>query len=367
MPAPAVYALAAIGTVAAVLAFKEFVYEPHLAPKVDQWIEEIRAKRRARQRQRQFERPVEVQFPFDKKSRSDDGSSDGDDKAGGSAFELEKLVSPVAQEVREWRNEVDRSQSSTLRQRRPGHPLDQSDTFVPFSPMQPAQVLFDSSPTLHSMPTPNAAQSPSLHSATSYDTLRSPPPVPSTPLQYVAPSLQYSSPPVSPPAVAAMSPPSHAAVGPPPPAMDTSVYSPTSVPSLSLSHPVDLLEHEQGLELLSPPSSRPDTPFSSISVTNDSEYRSAFDEDTLPSGFLTPVDAYQSLAPSSVSSIEDLGARDADFQDAVRASPELVAEDSDLEDLVSNPSVMSDFDDLRSNDGSEISGSSWASANLRSP
>ncbi|KAF8887239.1 hypothetical protein CPB84DRAFT_1523375 [Gymnopilus junonius] len=51
MPAPAVYVLAVVGTVSAVLAFKEFVYEPHIAPAIDRWYIEYQAARMRRQRQ----------------------------------------------------------------------------------------------------------------------------------------------------------------------------------------------------------------------------------------------------------------------------------------------------------------------------
>ncbi|KAG2137058.1 hypothetical protein DEU56DRAFT_354549 [Suillus clintonianus] len=51
MPAPvAVCVVAAIAGVAAVIAFHEFVFEPHIAPAIERWAEDFLAKRRARRR-----------------------------------------------------------------------------------------------------------------------------------------------------------------------------------------------------------------------------------------------------------------------------------------------------------------------------
>ncbi|TRM67762.1 hypothetical protein BD626DRAFT_534075 [Schizophyllum amplum] len=113
MPTPAVYVLAIVGTVAAGLAFKEFVYEPHIAPKIEQWAEEF-LERRRRSRFRTLNRPYEVPFfdtdGLDDKRSDSTAANDLDDKK---TFELEQLVT---KEVHEWRKEVERS---TLRQRKP--------------------------------------------------------------------------------------------------------------------------------------------------------------------------------------------------------------------------------------------------------
>ncbi|KAF8917900.1 hypothetical protein CPB85DRAFT_1283864 [Mucidula mucida] len=293
MPAPAVYVLAVVGTVAAGIAFKEFVYEPHIAPKLEKWAQEFLSRRRERKRLREAAISVSLPFPGGRSGKRSDDGSDDDDK---SAFELEKLVSHVSEEVREWRNEVDRSQSSTLRQRKnvaepstldqvcfiavgwcPDYNEIQSNISIPYVPMAPTHVIFDAAAT----PTSTiASRAPSpLHLSGSRETFDSP-------------------------------------------VLNTGLFSPTSIPSLSLSHPVDL-DQEHGVELLSAPSSRPDTPFSSVSHTDD----------------------YHSLSADTDS--------ESDEDDAVSVS--------------APPSVMSDFDELRSNFGSEISSSSWASATPRSP
>ncbi|TFK47005.1 hypothetical protein OE88DRAFT_1666821 [Heliocybe sulcata] len=140
MPGPAVYAVVAVvSTVAVVYAFKEFVYEPHIAPKFEAWAESYVARRRARRRQRQGPKLAPPH------TTSDDGLNDeaglvrkDDDRT---SIELERLA---AREVDEWRNDVDRSQSQ-LRQRRPRNALEESNVSIPFEPMSPTHVLFDSS------------------------------------------------------------------------------------------------------------------------------------------------------------------------------------------------------------------------------
>ncbi|KZT29547.1 hypothetical protein NEOLEDRAFT_1145245 [Neolentinus lepideus HHB14362 ss-1] len=139
MPGPAVYAVVAVvSTVAVVYAFKEFIYEPHIAPRVEAWAENYIARRRARRQQRQG--PV----PAQPHTTSDDGSEDEAGPRGhdiNTSIELERLV---GREVDEWRNDVDRSQSQ-LRQRRTHSALDESNVSIPFVPMSPTHVLFDSS------------------------------------------------------------------------------------------------------------------------------------------------------------------------------------------------------------------------------
>ncbi|EPQ58855.1 hypothetical protein GLOTRDRAFT_135876 [Gloeophyllum trabeum ATCC 11539] len=151
MPGPAVYAVVAVvGTVAAVVAFKEFVYEPHIAPKVEAWAESYLARRRARRRQRQgpaLAQPYsadegEAGPSHPRRSFELGKGSDADDRT---SIELEKLV---AKEVDEWRNGVERSQSE-LRQRhnRNASALDESNISIPFAPMSPTHVIFDTTTT----------------------------------------------------------------------------------------------------------------------------------------------------------------------------------------------------------------------------
>ncbi|EEB97458.1 hypothetical protein MPER_03221 [Moniliophthora perniciosa FA553] len=125
MPAPAVYVVAVVGTVAAGFAFKHFVYDPHIAPKFQQWRDEVRARREARRRRRAGPIPVPIAVELNSTSqrrddkRSDDSDSDDqdDDKVDKQSYELENIIS---KEVLEWRNGVD--QAGTLRQRRPANP-----------------------------------------------------------------------------------------------------------------------------------------------------------------------------------------------------------------------------------------------------
>ncbi|KAF9463722.1 hypothetical protein BDZ94DRAFT_1163526 [Collybia nuda] len=120
MPAPAVYILAVVGTIAVGIAFKEFVYEPHLAPKIEQWAEEFLARRQARRRQRAGPIAVPVSNAgvndeeFLRRSKRSDSDDDNDEGQMRQSIELENLVT---REVREWRSEVDRSQPRGLRHR----------------------------------------------------------------------------------------------------------------------------------------------------------------------------------------------------------------------------------------------------------
>lgn len=261
MPAPAVYILAIVGTIAAGIAFKEFVYEPHIAPKIEQWAEEFVAKRQARRRHRAGAIPVAVSG-YDltdenvsrrRSKRSDSGDEENEESQ---SIELEHLI---AKEVREWRSEVDRSQVHKLRHRNNAvssssrHVLDESTHEIPFIPMSPMHIIYD--PTEPSTPTSTlpsrgssiSARVSSLREAPSELTLRSPLPVHP---ELQAPALHSSI--------------SIASTNSTPPSPTPVIHSPRSVPSLSQSYPQEL-DYEHGLELLSAPSSRPDTPFSSFS------------------------------------------------------------------------------------------------------
>ncbi|KAJ7154333.1 hypothetical protein C8R43DRAFT_1000870 [Mycena crocata] len=269
MPAPvAVYVLAAVGTIAASLAFKEFVYEPHIAPRVERWAEEFLEKRRMKKAQRAQRNAVAVP------STTGDAAGDADIK---STYELESLV---ANEVRQWRTQVDvsRGEGSGLRHRKnvgsstTGSALDESNIIIPYSPLMPTHVLFDPTDglTVASSPTSTISSrvhTPSPHSTLSHSTFRTPPPAaqaPPTP----EPSVRGSPTP-------AASTPARA----PSPTLDPFLFtasSPHHVPSLSLSHPLDL-DSEHDLELLSAASSsRPSSPFSEFSqpTTGDEQFHS---------------------------------------------------------------------------------------------
>lgn len=168
MPAPAVYVLAIVGTVGAVLAFKEvraesnlaiprltprqFVYEPHIAPTIDRWKLEYRTARDARRRRQAMEvsqdgsdsdllmsetRKKSNGRPSDKYSDDDDSDEEAPGKGsattgtshsfmrGGLLIRRSTLVANsqvdvelddlVAHEVNQWRNEVP---GQVLRQRK---------------------------------------------------------------------------------------------------------------------------------------------------------------------------------------------------------------------------------------------------------
>ncbi|GJE87303.1 hypothetical protein PsYK624_033860 [Phanerochaete sordida] len=140
MPAPYVIVGVAVVSFAAVLAFKEFVYDPHLAPKFDEFLE----RRRQRQRQQRQE-PVGVPA----RESSDTGSDDSDDDrpllprdsedgmrdADSMSIELMDLR---ARETAEWRSP---NTNGTLRQRNPSvmtsNVLDESNVFLPYNPISP--------------------------------------------------------------------------------------------------------------------------------------------------------------------------------------------------------------------------------------
>ncbi|KDQ63950.1 hypothetical protein JAAARDRAFT_187345 [Jaapia argillacea MUCL 33604] len=143
MPAPAaaVYVAVAITGVAVVIAFKEFVYEPHIAPKLEKWAEEYVASRRERRRLRGLvpSRPHTTLF----ESRPPSPLRSGDDNQ--STHELERLVArEIAPEVDEWRNGVE---SHVLRRRtRPAGQtastmMDDSNISIPFTTLRPTHVL----------------------------------------------------------------------------------------------------------------------------------------------------------------------------------------------------------------------------------
>ncbi|KAJ7757312.1 hypothetical protein B0H14DRAFT_3511897 [Mycena olivaceomarginata] len=335
---------------------------PHIAPRVERWAEDPLAKRRARKLQRAGKGKSAVPVPS---TSGGAGVGGGDLDADKRTYELETLV---ADEVHQWRTQVDvsRGQGSGLRHRKnvgssAASALDESNILIPYDTLTPTHVLFDptdgfsavaSSPTSTStmssrVPTPG----PSLqtHSSTlSHLTFRTPPPpvqAPPTPDSSVreAPSPSpFASPFASPP-----SPSSFPALPPeaaPPqtqqpedheaedPFLFSGISSPHAVPSLSLSHALPSeLEHDDGELLSAPSSSRPESPFSDFSH-----------------------EQFHSFATYSHSDLPGLGSG------AVR-SPEFGVEVLSA----SGSEFGSEAGDERwsnADTGSEISGSSWASA-----
>ncbi|KAI0774715.1 hypothetical protein BD413DRAFT_472337 [Trametes elegans] len=159
MPGPAVYiAVAVVGVFAVGLALHEFVYEPHIAPKVETWAESFLENRRQRRRRRQGHVLVDP-HPFEQGDengtrRSTDGSNDkkydDEDDANGMSIELEQLA---AKERDAWRHNA--GPSSGLRQRKAAGAMDESNVSIPYPPLSPTHVIFD-----HSEPTsPDALSS----------------------------------------------------------------------------------------------------------------------------------------------------------------------------------------------------------------
>ncbi|GBE80200.1 hypothetical protein BKA93DRAFT_926731 [Sparassis latifolia] len=138
MPAPAVYIIAALSAVVAVVAFKEFVYEPHVAPKIEAWAEAFLENRR-RRRHRLTAAPVPQYTTQDGRDENRARRSGSDGERGEMPVELEQLVT---QEVNEWRGSPN---GSGLRHRRTAGMMDESNTFIPYSTLSPTHVLFDSS------------------------------------------------------------------------------------------------------------------------------------------------------------------------------------------------------------------------------
>ncbi|KAJ7028655.1 hypothetical protein C8F04DRAFT_1118801 [Mycena alexandri] len=362
MPAPAVvgvYVLAAVGSVAAGLAFKEFVYEPHIAPRVERWAEEFLAKRKAKRARR----AVAVPSGHGADAHGDDDA--GTTADGKSTYELESLVE---NEVQQWRSQVVVSSGSGLRHRRTvvgssatGSALDESNIIIPYSPLSPTHVLFDPTDGLSVADSPTSAHSamssrvptPSPHGSSllSHLTFRTPPPpqqpagvrAPPTPepsargrgspAPLASPLFAPSGMPTPTPATNTQAHAQDAVEDPFSGSPHSSFASPHHVPSLSLSHPLDLdaepFYHD--LELLSAPSessvsSRPDSPFSELSHPTTRRSFGTFSPDGARSPFVL--------------------------------SPELRTLSSE------SGSEMGDEAEGWSNAGSEISGSSWASAGV---
>ncbi|KAF8967494.1 hypothetical protein BDZ97DRAFT_1755920 [Flammula alnicola] len=181
MPAPAIYVLAIVGTVGAVIAFKEFVYEPHIAPAIDRWKAEYQAARHRRRMAAIHQAQAEVQMTQTQKKEpkprasdkfsDEDNSDDDDDDSGhgkGSSTASSKFMKGglllrrpewdvqnqrdveldnfVAREVSEWRSEVT---GQVLRQRKnvSEHAMDESIHAIPYVPLSPSRthVVFDPS------------------------------------------------------------------------------------------------------------------------------------------------------------------------------------------------------------------------------
>ncbi|CAL1699919.1 unnamed protein product [Somion occarium] len=153
MPGPAVYVVVAVATVAAAIAFEQFVYEPHIAPRLEAFAQAFIENRRRRRLG-----PVAVsQNPprtDENQARRDGGKKKHDDDDEPTSVELQNLV---AREVDEWRNGVQRK--STLRNRKTPTVIDESNGYIPYNPLTPSQVIFDASSSKPLPDPPSSVQS----------------------------------------------------------------------------------------------------------------------------------------------------------------------------------------------------------------
>ncbi|THH29874.1 hypothetical protein EUX98_g4303 [Antrodiella citrinella] len=190
MPGPILYVavvIGVIGTVAAGFAFKEYVYEPHIAPQFEAWNEE---RRRARSRRGAVAVPV-------KQNENDVRKGPGPTRPetpenDPMSVELEDLV---AREAAEWQSSPSGRPQGSLRRRNPHNVIEESNVFIPYDPMAPTQVVFDSSDT-ESSQSFTSARSPAARTRSV-----SPPPAPAvvnpSPRQpasagFVSPSIRPS-------------------------------------------------------------------------------------------------------------------------------------------------------------------------------
>ncbi|KAH8092469.1 hypothetical protein BXZ70DRAFT_455082 [Cristinia sonorae] len=152
MPGPMIYVAVAIGTVAAVVAFKEFVYDPHIAPKVEAWQE-------TRRRERRRSGPVAVPAQQQNENEGRRLANSAKTKKKGSV--PTQGDDNMSVEMEHMGNVKRSSGPSSIRQRKARSAIEEPNTSIPFSPMAPSQVLFDSSDT-ESTRSFKSARSPSL-------------------------------------------------------------------------------------------------------------------------------------------------------------------------------------------------------------
>lgn len=280
MPAPAaVYVIAFAGGCAAAYAFKELVYDPHIVPAFEKWQAQYAASRARRRQRRELavvktrssvDDPADTGTELQSLGGRNDAAVDDDDAvaAEGSSKELENMIT---NEVDEWRSAVDRSQTGLRHRTMAGtssSALEESNTFLPYTPISPTHIIFDFS---------NETSPTSSHPSTSASAairVAGPPSsaAPFSPISSIHPSESASvaeqatpqtSPRIQPPSLSFTYDAQALSLSPP------VIVSPTlSTPAPSSPNPPMSVfadqPHGLGLELLSAPSSRPDTPFSSL-------------------------------------------------------------------------------------------------------
>ncbi|KAF8507882.1 hypothetical protein JB92DRAFT_2957067 [Gautieria morchelliformis] len=133
MPAPGIYVVGVVAVVAGVaagIAFKEFVYDPHLAPKIEQWADTYTAYRIARRRRRAASHSYSHLDP--------DGEGENPNLTTKSTMELESLVEREMHTL---------GPDASLRQRKPHMAqenglgiLEKPNTIIPFAPLSPSHL-----------------------------------------------------------------------------------------------------------------------------------------------------------------------------------------------------------------------------------
>ncbi|KIY49139.1 hypothetical protein FISHEDRAFT_72948 [Fistulina hepatica ATCC 64428] len=150
MPGPAVYILAIVGTMAVGFAVKEFLYEPYIAPKLEEWAEDF-LKRRC------LAGAHQCSYSDDTSSSSSGASAETKGcLATSNDFELKAML-PPRKGVHEWREDVDRRRSS-LRLRKS---FRQGGSNLSLSPEPVTHVLIDPSSPASTISSSRVATHPS--------------------------------------------------------------------------------------------------------------------------------------------------------------------------------------------------------------
>ncbi|KAK7696097.1 hypothetical protein QCA50_000740 [Cerrena zonata] len=365
MPGPAVYVVATVAlvaTFATAFAFKEFVYEPHLAPRIEAWAAnyvENRRRNRAHQQGPIAASPVSGSTRNENQTRRDSGndsssSSDDEHDNDPESIELQDLVTR-ASEVDDWRGEVHR-RSSTIRNRRAPAVIDEANAEIPYNPMTPSQVIFGAgrsqtrSPSVvsgqrhtlvqsrqssHNAARPSTPQS-RAEVARSRTLFQVSPRLP-TPISNISPSSTRATSPINSQldhSVSSMSSFAPAVVGP---------HSSESIYGSPRSHAADALSEVGGndLNMQTNPESRVPSPFSDIPSLSAVQRN------------LSPVTSPFVLSPRTDSDFELPDTSDGMLSPSLRSG-------------MFSPSLDNDDDpfDIGSEDGSD---SSWGSVGPRSP
>ncbi|CCM00475.1 uncharacterized protein FIBRA_02508 [Fibroporia radiculosa] len=145
MPAPAaIYIVGAVSVIAAVFAFKEFVYEPHIAPRIEVWAESFVERRRRQRQQRHgptLASPVNEGGNENRPRRS--ANPTGDHRPATPSDDLSVELNQFS--VHQQTGRSDGQTSGGLRLRPTAAVMEESNLFIPFTPITPTRALSDSS------------------------------------------------------------------------------------------------------------------------------------------------------------------------------------------------------------------------------